>query len=190
MTDFDPTVLPPALPVPLDDGATDHLPGAEIPPLTLPSTHGAVDLAGLARGALVLYVHPSIGRPGRPLPAGWDATPGARGCTPQSCAFRDRYAELDRFDVAVAGLSSQSEEEQAEAAARLALPFPLVSDPAFALARALQLPTFELANTTFYKRVTLIARRGRIVQVFYPVFPPDKNAADVAAWLEENPPDA
>jgi peroxiredoxin len=184
-TEPDPYVLPADLPVPVDDGAADHLAGEPMPALSLPSTSdGAVDLAAVARGTLVLYVYPRTGRPGEPLPAGWDDIPGARGCTPQSCAFRDHFAELRALGADVIGLSAQPLPEQVEFAQRVGLPYPILSDPRLELADALSLPTFEVAGMRLYRRLTLIAREGRIVKVFYPVFPPDRNAADVMAWLE------
>lgn len=179
--------LPPDLPVPVDDGAADHLPGLRLPSLALPSTHGGTpDLAQLAAaaGTLILYVYPRTGTPGEPLPDGWDAIPGARGCTPQSCAFRDHHAELRALGASVAGLSAQLTAEQEAFAAREHLPFALLSDPALQLAAALRLPTFAVA-VELYRRITLIARGGVVERVFYPVFPPDRNAADVVAWLRE-----
>jgi peroxiredoxin len=181
----DPYVLPEGLPVPQDDGACDHLPGRAIPDLTLPSSAGPVQLAELAEGRLVLYVYPRAGRPGRPLLPGWDAIPGARGCTPQSCGFRDHAAELARHGALVAGLSAQSLDDQVEFAERNRMPFPIVSDERLELADALGLPTFEVEGLQLYKRATLVAERGRIAKVFYPVFPPDRNAGDVLAWLSE-----
>ena len=178
--------LPANLPVPQDDGACDHLLGASIPPLTLPSSGVSVNLAALAAGRAVLYVYPRTGRPGRPVPAGWDAVPGARGCTPQSCAFRDHAAELEQLGARVAGLSAQSIAEQEEAAQRLHLPYPVLADPELQLARELELPTFTFEGVELYKRVTLILAKGRVEHVFYPVFPPDGNAAEVVAWLREH----
>ena len=181
----DPYVLPPDLPAPVDDGAADHLEGEAIPALRLPAvSDGPIDLAAAASGTLVLYCYPRTGRPGEPLPRGWDEIPGARGCTPQSCAFRDRFTELEGLGARVLGLSAQPIAEQAEFAERVGLPYPLLSDPALELARALRLPTFEVAGMRLYRRLTLIAREGVIVKVFYPVFPPDRNAAEVLAWLE------
>ena len=181
--------LPPDLPVPVDDGAADHLPGLRLPALALRSTHGReADLAAAAAaaGTLVLYVYPRTGIPGQPSPDGWDAIPGARGCTPQSCAFRDHHAELRALGADVLGLSAQPAAEQAEFAAREHLRFALLSDPELRLAEALRLPTFEAAGMTLYKRITLIAGAdGAIAKVFYPVFPPDRNAADVLAWLRD-----
>jgi peroxiredoxin len=180
--------LPPDLPVPLDDGAADHLSGRVLPELALPSTLGGeVDLAAAARGAgtLVLYVYPRTGTPGQPSPDGWDAIPGARGCTPQSCAFRDHHAELRALGADVLGLSAQPVAEQAAFAAREHLPFALLSDPELRLAAALALPTFEAAGMQLYKRLTLVAVGGAVEKAFYPVFPPDRNAADVLAWLRE-----
>ena len=168
--------LPPDLPVPEDDGAADHLDGLELPDLELESSQGTVNV----RHFDVLYVYPRSGRPGVPLLPGWDATPGARGCTPQSCAFRDAFAD---FGVPVAGLSAQSLDDQLEFAERNHMPYPVIADPQRKLGAALGLPTFEIAGLTLYKRITLVADQARIVKVFYPVFPPDANAADVLAWL-------
>ncbi|HEY7742602.1 MAG TPA: peroxiredoxin [Burkholderiales bacterium] len=176
--------LPKDLPVPQDDGACDHLTGMTLPPIGLPSTRGrVVDLWRLA-GTTVVYIYPRTGRPDQEVPTGWNDIPGARGCTPQSCAFRDHFAELQRAGAAhVFGLSTQDSAYQREAAERLHLPFGLLSDAGLELARALNLPMFEVDGMKLIKRVTLIARDGRIVKVFYPVFPPDRNAGDVLDWL-------
>ena len=181
----DPHVLPPGLPVPVDDGAADHLPGAAVPPLRLPSTRGELDLAGLAAGLLVCYVYPRTGRPGVEPPPGWDETPGARGCTPQSCAFRDEAAAFAAEGAQLVGLSAQPLDEQLELAERERIPYPVASDADLELAAALGLPTFEIAGMRLYRRLTFVARAGRIERVFYPVFPPDRNAADVLAWLRQ-----
>jgi peroxiredoxin len=183
MATHDPYVLPEGLPVPEDDGAADHLPGLELPDLTLPSSQGPVSLAELARDRLVLYVYPRTGRPGEPSLPGWDDIPGARGCTPQSCGFRDHAAELAAFGARVAGLSAQSLDDQVDFAERNRMPFPVVSDERLELARTLRLPTFEVEGLTLYKRLALVAEAGRIVKAFYPVFPPDRNAAEVLAWI-------
>jgi peroxiredoxin len=172
----DPYVLPANLPVPEDDGAADHLTGLELPDLTLDSSAGPVNVRDFA----VVYVYPRSGKPGVPLLPGWDETPGARGCTPQSCAFRDLYPDLG---VPVAGLSAQPLEDQVEFAARNRMPFPVVADPERRLGAALGLPTFEIAGLTLYKRITLVSEDARIVKVFYPVFPPNENAGDVLRWL-------
>jgi peroxiredoxin len=183
------THLPPDLPAPHDDGAADHLPGLAIPSLSLPSTlGGSVDLAGLTQGRLVIYAYPRTGRPGRPLPSGWDDIPGARGCTPQSCAYRDGLSEFERLRAAVVGVSAQSAAEQLEFATREHIPFPLLSDSGLQLARALRLPTFEAAGMTLYRRLTMVADAGTITKAFYPVFPPDRDAAEVLAWLAAHPP--
>ncbi|HSB48989.1 MAG TPA: peroxiredoxin [Burkholderiales bacterium] len=176
--------LPKDLPAPQDDGACDHLTGMTLPPIGLPSTRGrVVDLSRLA-GTTVVYIYPRTGRPDQEVPTGWNDIPGARGCTPQSCAFRDHYAELQRAGAAhVFGLSTQDSAYQREAAGRLHLPFELLSDAGLELAGALNLPTFEVDGMKLIKRVTLIAREGRIEKVFYPVFPPDRNAGDVLDWL-------
>jgi peroxiredoxin len=184
---FDPRVLPPDLPVPEDDGAARHLPGTDLPALSLPSTAGPLNLRDAAAGSLVLYIYPRTGKPGVPPPDGWDATPGARGCTPQSCAFRDHRAELAELGAEVIGMSAQSLADQDEFAAREHIPYPLIADPDLQLATALGLPTFEIAGMRLYRRITLVAQAGRIKHVFYPVFPPDRNAADVVAWLRDGP---
>jgi peroxiredoxin len=176
--------LPADLPIPQDDGAADHLTGMSMPEIALASTRGGiVDLAAMARQRLVAYVYPRTGVPGQPSPAGWDDIPGARGCTPQSCAFRDALGEFAAFDAAVVGISVQTSDEQREFAEREHIPFPLLSDSDLTLVAALGLPTFEVDSTTLYKRLTLVAEAGRIVKVFYPVFPPDRNAVAVLAWL-------
>lgn len=177
--------LPPDLPVPEDDGAAEHLTGMTLPELALPSTAGGTtDLVQLARGRLVAYVYPRTGAPGQPSPAGWDDIPGARGCTPQSCAFRDSLAEFTRLGASVVGISAQEPAEQREFAEREHIPFPLLSDSGLGLVAALGLPTFEAAGMTLYRRLTFVAEAGSIVKVFYPVFPPDRNAAEVLSWLD------
>ena len=169
--------------MPEDDGAADHLPGAPVPSLVLESSLGAVDLAELCAERAVLYVYPRTGKPGVENPPGWDAFPGARGCTPQSCAFRDHASELGELGARVAGLSAQPLDDQREFAERNHMPFPVIADPELRAAQLLGLPTFEIAGLRLYRRLALVAERGRIEQVFYPVFPPDRNAADVLAYL-------
>ncbi|MFL5440247.1 MAG: peroxiredoxin [Myxococcales bacterium] len=173
-----------AIPAPQDDGAARHLQGMSMPDVGLPATDGrTVDLSKLP-GRTVVYAYPRTGKPGVPNPTGWDMIPGARGCSPQSCAFRDHFAELQRLGVThLFGLSTQDTAYQAEAATRLHLPFPLLSDAGLALTRALRLPTFEVDGMTLLKRLTLVIDAGRIAHVFYPVFPPDQNAAAVVKWL-------
>jgi len=175
--------LPADLPVPADDGATDHLVELEVPALVLDSSDGPIDLAELAARLAVLYVYPATGVPGRPTPDGWDAIPGARGCTPQSCGFRDHAVELADLGACVAGLSAQPLEQQLEFARREHMPFPVIADPRLELGCALALPTFEFGGRTLYRRVTLVLEARRVRHVFYPVFPPDRNAADVVEWL-------
>lgn len=179
--------LPPGLPVPVDDGACAHLTGLRLPTMTLASTGGrSVDLAQLA-GRSVVYCYPRTGRPDQELPTGWNAIPGARGCTPQSCAFRDHYRELRDLGVKhLFGLSTQDTAYQREAVERLHLPFELLSDEKLEFAKALKLPTFTVDGMTLIKRLTLILRDGVIEQVFYPVFPPDANAGAVLEWLAAN----
>jgi peroxiredoxin len=176
--------LPAGLPVPVDDGAADHLRGLAVPELSLGSTRGGTaNLARLAQSRLVAYVYPRTGVPGQPSPAGWDDIPGARGCTPQSCAYRDSVAEFSTLGAEVVGVSTQGPEEQREFAEREHIPFPLLSDPGLQLAAQLRLPTFEIGGMLLYRRLTLVAEAGRIVKAFYPVFPPDRNAAEVLSWL-------
>ena len=178
--------LPKDLPVPTDDGGAAHLEGAALPAVSLPSTGGrTVDLTAL-RGTVVLYCYPLTGAPGKELPAGWNEIPGARGCTPQSCAFRDHHAELAALQAQVFGISTQGTDYQREAAQRLHLPFELLSDEKLEFAQALRIPGFDVEGRRLLKRVTLIVREGRIAKVFYPIFPPDRNAGDVLAWLREH----
>jgi peroxiredoxin len=183
-TAHDPTVLPTDLPIPRDDGAASHLAGRKLPALALAATDGShVDLSRLP-GRTVIYIYPRTGVPGQALPAGWNEIPGARGCTPQSCSFRDHFAELRQLGVAhLYGLSTQDTGYQREAVERLKLPFPILSDANLALARALDLPTFTVAGMTLLKRMALVIDDGIITKVFYPVFPPDKSAEEVIAWL-------
>ena len=187
VTPHDPTVLPDDLPVPIDDGAARHLTGARLPDLALAATDEAqVNLARLA-GRTVVYVYPRTGRPGQPTPTGWDGIPGARGCTPQSCGFRDHFAELKRLGVAhLFGLSTQTTEYQREAAERLHLPFAILSDAELKLTRALNLPTFTVDGMTLIRRMAWVTDDGVIGHVFYPVFPPDQNAENVVRWIQES----
>jgi peroxiredoxin len=178
-------VLPEDLPVPVDDGACDHVEGRPVPSLTLDSSLGPMSLRELGVDLAVFYVYPRTGRPDRPVPPSWDAIPGARGCTPQSCAFRDHAAELAELGARVAGLSAQTLEEQVEFAEREHMPFPVIADPTRKLGAALDLPTFEFEGIELYKRVTLVFEAAHVAKVFYPVFPPDRNAAEVVAWLRE-----
>jgi peroxiredoxin len=193
MSVHNPLDLPPDLPIPVDDGAAAHLPGMRVPPIALPSTDGGtVDLSAL-NGRTVVYSYPRTGRPDQAVPEGWDEIPGARGCTPQSCAFRDHYAEFEALGTRVFGLSTQTTQYQREAVTRLHLPFALLSDKDLALARALRLPTFEFAwsfgsqPAELITRLTLVLRDGRIEHVFYPVFPPNMDAERVGAWLAQHP---
>ncbi len=178
------TDLPADLPRPLDDGGADHLAGMEVPDVRLPATTGEpVSLARLT-GRAIVFAYPRTGEPGRDNPDGWDAIPGARGCTPQACGFRDLFAELRALGAAhVFGLSTQDGAYQREMAERLHLPFPVLSDHRLDLARALDLPTMPVAGMTLLRRLTLVIDDGRITHVFYPVFPPDRSAQDVAEWL-------
>ena len=187
MTEMKSTVDAPdwsTIPTPVDDGATSHLPGARIASVPLRETTGKeIDLTAL-RGRTVVYAYPRTGRPGVDNPPGWDLIPGARGCTPQSCSFRDHFAELKALGVQhLFGLSTQETDYQREAAERLHLPFPLLSDEHLELTRAMILPTFETSGMTLLKRFTLVIDDGIVKHVFYPVFPPDRSAADVIEWL-------
>jgi peroxiredoxin len=180
-----PLTLPDGLPAPQDDGGARHLTGLKLPAVALAATDGSkVDLSKLAGRALV-YIYPRTGVPGQAPPDGWDAIPGARGCTPQSCSFRDHFAELKRLGVVhLFGLSTQDGAYQREAAERLHLPFPVLSDEQLELAHAIRLPTFRVAGMTLLKRMALVIDDGVITKAFYPVFPPDKNAEEVIAWLQ------
>lgn len=177
------------IPAPEDDGGARHLPGASLPDIALAATDGTrVSLAKLP-GRVVVFAYPRTGQPDRiALVDDWDMIPGARGCTPQSCAFRDLFKELTAAGASrVYGLSTQDTAYQREAAERLHLPFPLLSDEALALTQAMRLPTMQVAGLTLIKRLALVIDDGRISTVFYPVFPPDRNAGDVLAWLQQNP---
>ena len=182
----DPNVLPADLPVPQDDGAARHLPGMRLPGIALAATGGAtVDLSKL-KGRTVVYAYPRTGRPGQALPTSWDAIPGARGCTPQSCGFRDHFQELLQLGVAALyGLSTQDTAYQREVAERLHLPFAILSDADLRLIRAMRLPTFEVDGMTLLRRMAWVIDDGVVSHVFYPVFPPDQSAGDVVAWLRQ-----
>jgi peroxiredoxin len=181
-----PIELPAGLPAPVDDGGARHLVGRSWPDLALPGSDGPSINLSRMRGRAVVYAYPRTGRPGEALPTGWDAIPGARGCTPQSCGFRDHFAELNDLGVGqLYGLSTQSCDDQCEVAQRLHLPFALLSDARLELQRALALPTFAVDGMTLLKRLTMVIDDGVITKVFYPVFPPDRSAADVVAWLRD-----
>ncbi len=184
-TDFP---LPSDLPQPVDDGAADHLVGMAMPSVSLPSTAGSlVNLAKLTAPRTVLYCYPMTGVPGKALPKGWNEIPGARGCTPQACSFRDHHRELLELNAEVFGLSTQTSEYQREAVTRLHLPFEMLSDADFQLCNALRLPAFEVNGARLLKRLTMIIREARIEHVFYPVFPPDQSANQVIDWLKRTP---
>ncbi len=174
------------IPAPPDDGATSHLVGARMASVPLQTTSGEnVDLSSLA-GRVVVYAYPRTGKPGVENPEGWDMIPGARGCTPQSCSFRDHFAELKALGVDhLFGISTQDPDYQREAAERLHLPFAILSDEHLTLTRAMNLPTFETSGMTLLKRFTLVVEDGIVRHVFYPVFPPDRSADDVIEWLSQ-----
>src|SRR3954468_12040537 len=173
MADF--MTLPPDLPVPEDDGACKHLPGKDLPGLALPSTAGReVRLDEASQGRAVFFFYPRSGRPGEPIPAGWDQIPGARGCTPHSCGYRDSFGDFRARNVAVYGVSSQGTEYQRELVQRTNLPYEILSDASFKLTDALRLPTFFFERVRLIKRLAFVAEKGRILKVFYPVFPPDR----------------
>jgi peroxiredoxin len=177
--------LPANLPRPKDDGGARHLKGMALPDLELPSTaNRRVNLSKVAAPRAVIYAYPMTGRPDRQLPQGWDDIPGARGCTPETCGFRDHHKDLAKLHTEVFGVSTQDTAYQQEMVKRLEVPFEVLSDERMELARALKLPTFTVEGMTLLKRLTLVARNGRIEHVFYPVFPPDKHAEEVLAWLK------
>lgn len=184
-------VLPAGLVAPPDDGAADHLRGMRLPSLRLPSTDGSsmrIDRPPAGATRLVLYAYPRMGRPGvPPISPDWDSIPGARGCTPESCGFRDHAGDLRAAGTAVAGVSTQDTGYQREAVVRLGLPFPLLSDADLRLMRGLHLPSFEVSGQELLKRLTLVIGDGVIEKVFYPVFPPDRHAEEVVAWMRDHP---
>jgi peroxiredoxin len=181
--------LPAGLPIPVDDGQADHLLGMAMPNVKLRSTQSReVELADLGSGRTVIYVYPMTGKPGVPLPDGWDEIPGARGCTPESCGFKDHFSELQAAGAQnVFGLSNQDTGYQTELAQRIDLPFELLSDEEGELGAVLRLPTFVIDGKALYKRLTVVLLEGRIEKVFYPIFPPDKHAQEVLAWLKSTP---
>ena len=179
------TQLPSDLPIPQDDGSTDHLKGMKLPQVLLKATNGKTINVGDIQGKLVIYCYPMTGQPNVALPDGWDQIPGARGCTPQSCSFRDHYQELKDLGAEVIGLSVQTTEYQKEMADRLHLPFPVVSDVTYQFQKALNMPTFVAGGMTLLKRVTLIANNGVIEGVHYPIFPSDSDAAWVMDYLKK-----
>lgn len=180
------TKLPPNLPIPIDDGACDHLLRMQVPRIPLKATvGGTVSLPAVKAERTIVYCYPRTGEPGKPSPDGWDAIPGARGCTPQLCSMRDNYHSIRRLGGDVFGMSTQSTSYQQEAANRLHSPFPLLSDQQLKMTHALRLPTFEVQGWTLIKRLTIVIHQGKIEKVFYPVFPPDKHGEQVVAWLEK-----
>jgi peroxiredoxin len=180
--------LPPNLPRPIDDGGARHLKGMALPDLSLPSTaHRMVNLSTIGAPRTVIYCYPMTGRPDRQLPAGWDDIPGARGCTPETCGFRDHHRDPARLHAEVFGLSTQDTPYQQEMVRRLQVPFEVLSDEHLRFAKALRLPTFTVEGMTLLKRLTIVARGGRVEHVFYPVFPPDTHAQAVIDWLKAHP---
>ncbi len=180
--------LPPNLPCPVDDGGADHLTEMAMPAISLRSTAGrTVNLGALTAPRTAIYCYPMTGVPGKPLPSGWDEIPCARGCTPQTCGFRDHHAEIAATGAEVFGLSTQTTEYQHDLAERLKIPFEILSDAEFELCGALRLPTFQVEGMRLLKRLTLVLRAGRIEHVLYPVFPPDKSAEDLLRWLKTHP---
>ncbi len=180
--------LPSGLPLPVDDGAASHLHGLPVPEISLRSTLDRfVDLSTQAQSRIVVYCYPMTGVPGNPLPEGWNEIPGARGCTPQTCGFRDGFNEFLERNVGVFGLSTQSTEYQKEMAGRLVLPFEVLSDSEYRFCDLLRLPTFEVEGKRLIKRLTLVIRDGRIEHALYPVFPPDKSAEQTLDWLDQHP---
>lgn len=190
MTDarYDPMTLPADLPVPTDDCAADHMPGSSVPDVGLPATDGrTINLSRLRGGRAVVYAYPRTGRPGEAaLVEDWDLIPGARGCTPETCGFRDHHAEMQAAGAEVLGLSTQDTAYQRELAERLHLPFAILSDARLELTRAWRLPTFEVAAETLLRRLTLVLRDGKVEHLWYPVFPPDRHAEEVLGWLKAN----
>jgi peroxiredoxin len=177
--------LPANLPVPLDDGACDHLQGMKVPSIALRSTKGRmVNVSEPSNERIIVYAYPRTGQPGTAVPSNWDEIPGARGCTPQSCSMRDHYKEVKALGAEIFGLSTQTTEYQQEVVARLHLPFEILSDVDLKMTHALNLPTFTIDGMTLIKRLTLVVKDGKIEKVFYPVFPPDKHGAQVVAWLK------
>ena len=185
MSSHNPLNLPDNLPIPVDDGACNHLEGMILPSVFLEATNGEkLNIAEISKQKTIFYFYPRTGIPGKNPPEGWNEIPGARGCTPQTCNFRGTYHEFKKLNVSIFGVSTQTTEYQAEAVSRLTLPFLMLSDKNLELSRYLQLPTFEVLGVTLIKRITLVADEGRIIKYFYPIFPPDKNADEVLKYLK------
>lgn len=187
-TSHNPMVLPADLPVPVDDGAADHVRGSRVPDISLPATDDReISLATFDGPRVVVYAYPRTGRPGEgPLVEDWDLIPGARGCTPETCGFRDHHAEITALGADVFGLSTQDTAYQRELVERLHLPFAILSDAKLRLTNAWHLPTFEAAGQTLLRRITVVIRDGVAEHVWYPVFPPDRHADEVLEWLRIN----
>ena len=190
-TSPDPMSLPANLPEPVDDGAADHLLNSRVPDVSLPATDGReISLAAVNGSRVVVYAYPRTGRPGESLLVDdWDLIPGARGCTPETCGFRDHHADLRAAGAEVFGLSTQDTSYQQELVTRLHLPFAILSDAELRLTRAWRLPTFDAAGQTLLRRLTIVIRDGRVEHLWYPVFPPDRHAEEVLGWLRANPAD-
>lgn len=185
--DTNPYFLPAGLPVPMDDGACKHLTGTRMPSISLRSTNGRyVDVANASRQRAVFFFYPETGTPGGPIPKSWNEIPGARGCTPQSCSFRDHYQEFRELGFDAFGVSGQNLGEQIDFARRNSLPYELLNDSDFRLTKALRLPTFEFQSKIFIKRLALVLERSEILKVFYPVFPPNRNAEEVLHYLRSS----
>lgn len=178
--------LPDDLPVPVDDGACNHLLGTRLPSVMLTDISGSSIDIGSIEGIVAIFFYPMVGRPDSPPMTGWNDIPGARGCTPQSCSYRDNYSRFEKPGIKLFGISSQPLVDQKEAHQRLKLPFELLNDSEFVLTKLMGLPTFEYKKMTYIKRITIIVENGIIKKTFYPVFPPDENVIDVIKWIEHN----
>ncbi|VAW52529.1 Alkyl hydroperoxide reductase subunit C-like protein [hydrothermal vent metagenome] len=178
--------LPEGLPVPVDDGACNHLEGAPFPSMLITVTPHATYDFSKEKGINIIFFYPMIGHPDSLPMTGWNEIPGARGCTPQALSYKNYFRQITKLGVRLFGASSQALKEQNDAIDRLKLPFELINDSSFLLSNALKLPTFQFNEIKMIKRLTLVVVDGVIKKVFYPVFPPNKNVDDVIVWLKEN----